>query len=138
MPAATKGLKSTAIMKICVTPPPRLPQPAAVAFAVPTTFGANINEHRNWFVTNVAPAHPIIMRIKMKFHSAEMPAAASTQMAPKHRRPDCTLTGPKRSKRVPSATRTKIVTATDPMLEKRMVSPQWVPGEHTHLGSSSY
>ena len=29
---------------ICVTPPPRLPQPAAAAFAVPTIFGANITE----------------------------------------------------------------------------------------------
>merc|ERR1719446_937009 len=59
MPAATNGLKSTAIMKICVTPPPKLPQPAAVAFAVPTTFGANMSEDQNWFVTKVAPAVPM-------------------------------------------------------------------------------
>merc|ERR1712227_670998 len=81
MPAATKGLKSTAIMKICVTPPPKLPQPAAVAFAVPTTLGANISEHQNWFVTNVAPAQPIIVRMRMKFHSADMPVEASTHRA---------------------------------------------------------
>ena len=30
-------------MIACVAPPPALPQPAAVAFAVPTTFGANID-----------------------------------------------------------------------------------------------
>ena len=35
-PAKTSG------MAACVTPPPRLPQPAVVAFAVPTQFGANI------------------------------------------------------------------------------------------------
>ena len=58
-PAPTIGLKSTLIMKICVTPPPKLPQPAAVAFAVPTTFGANMREHQNWFVTKVAPAQPM-------------------------------------------------------------------------------
>ena len=28
----------------CVTPPPELPHPALAAFAVPTTFGANITE----------------------------------------------------------------------------------------------
>ena len=28
----------------CVTPPPRFPQPAEAAFAVPTMFGANISE----------------------------------------------------------------------------------------------
>merc|ERR1719331_45030 len=117
IPAERIGITRHHMMKICVTPPPRLPQPAAVAFAVPTTFGANISEHQNWFVTNVAPAHPIIMRIKMKFHSAKMPAAASTQTEPKVRRPDCTLTGPKRSNRVPSATRTKTVLTTEKMLE---------------------
>ena len=47
IPEATIGLKSTDIMKIWVTPPPKLPQPAAVALAVPTTLGANISEHQN-------------------------------------------------------------------------------------------
>ena len=50
------GLNSTEIIKICVTPPPKFPQPAAVALAVPTTFGENIKEHQNWLVTKVAPA----------------------------------------------------------------------------------
>mmetsp|Transcript_24742 Transcript_24742/g.37685 ORF Transcript_24742/g.37685 Transcript_24742/m.37685 type:complete len:90 (+) Transcript_24742:1199-1468(+) len=59
MPASMNGLKSTTIMNTCVTPPPKLPQPAAVALAVPTTAGANISEHQNWFVTNVAPAAPM-------------------------------------------------------------------------------
>ena len=57
MPELVIGLKSTEIMKICVTPPPRLPHPAAVALAVPMTPGANIKEHQNWLVTKVAPSH---------------------------------------------------------------------------------
>ena len=56
IPELTMGLKRTLIMKICVTPPPRFPHPAAVAFAVPITLGANIKEHQNWLVTKVAPA----------------------------------------------------------------------------------
>ena len=51
------------MMKICAAPPPRLPHPAAVAFAVPTTFGANMSEHQNWFVMNVAPLKPVRNRI---------------------------------------------------------------------------
>ena len=47
-----------------VAPPPRLPHPAAVAFAVPMTFGANIKEHQNWFVTNLAmPKSMIEVRV---------------------------------------------------------------------------
>ena len=56
IPEFTIGLNSTEIIKIWVTPPPKFPQPAAVALAVPTTFAENINEHQNWLVTNVAPA----------------------------------------------------------------------------------
>ncbi len=56
MPELTFGLNSAEIINICVTPPPKFPQPAAVALAVPTTFGENIKEHQNWLVTKVAPA----------------------------------------------------------------------------------
>merc|ERR1719221_451195 len=87
--APWRGLKSTHTMKTCVTPPPRFPQPAAVALAVPTTFGANIREHQNWFVTKVAPAQPIIVRMRMKLQLLEMPAEQKTQKAPKVRRQHC-------------------------------------------------
>ena len=60
MPELTIGLNSTEIIKICVTPPPKFPQPAAVALAVPTTFGENIKEHQNWLVTKVAPVGFVI------------------------------------------------------------------------------
>ena len=42
-PRLRKAVNSSGIV-ICVTPPPRFPHPAAAAFAVPTTFGANITE----------------------------------------------------------------------------------------------
>ena len=47
---------------ICVTPPPRLPQPAVVAFAVPTVLGANITEVWYCVMTNDAPIAPIASR----------------------------------------------------------------------------
>ena len=50
------------VIKICETPPPMLPQPAAVALAVPITFGANMREHQNWFVTKAAPTIPMKKR----------------------------------------------------------------------------
>merc|ERR1712054_432344 len=79
IPDARIGITKHHMMKICVTPPPRLPQPAAVAFAVPTTFGANMSEHQNWFVTKVAPAQPIIVRINTKLQSLQIMEEARTQ-----------------------------------------------------------
>ena len=49
-------------MKICVTPPPRLPQPAEKALAVPTMRGAKSREVQAWHGTNVAPAAPMNAR----------------------------------------------------------------------------
>ena len=49
-------------MAICVTPPPRLPQPAVVALAVPTMFGANITEVWYWVMTKDAPIAPMARR----------------------------------------------------------------------------
>jgi len=49
-------------MIACVAPPPALPQPAAVAFAVPTMFGANITDVWNCVTTNEAPIAPMHSR----------------------------------------------------------------------------
>ena len=46
-------------MTSCVTPPPRLPQPPARAFAVPTMFFANIIDVQYWHITKVEPANPM-------------------------------------------------------------------------------
>ena len=120
-------------MKICATPPPKLPQPPAVAFAVPTTLGANMSEHQNWFVTNVAPHIPMKNRMRMKFQGALINAAAATQMAPKVNRLDCTFTGPKRSINVPKDTLTTKVEATDAIPASAKVDLHFVPPVHTHL-----
>ena len=63
IPEFTIGLNSTEIIKIWVTPPPKFPQPAAVALAVPTTFAENIKEHQNWLVTKVAPAGFVLEKL---------------------------------------------------------------------------
>ena len=42
-----------------LAPPPKLPHPAEVAFAVPTTFGANISEVWTWVMTKEAPMKPM-------------------------------------------------------------------------------
>ena len=60
--APTVSAPSTIGMTSCVTPPPRLPQPAVVAFAVPTTLEANITEVWYCVITNEAPMMPIRTR----------------------------------------------------------------------------
>ena len=49
-------------MTICVTPPPRLPHPAVVALAVPTTLGANITDVWYCVMTKAAPITPMSRR----------------------------------------------------------------------------
>ena len=58
---ATNNVHKSGIT-ICVTPPPMLPHPAVVALAVPTQFGANINEVWYCVMTNEAPITPISSR----------------------------------------------------------------------------
>ena len=60
--APTVSTPSTTGMTSCVTPPPRLPHPAVVALAVPTTFGANITDVWYCVITNDAPMTPIATR----------------------------------------------------------------------------
>ncbi len=50
----------------CVAPPPRLPQPALVALAVPTTFEANMIDVWYCVMTNEAPMPPIRTRNNKK------------------------------------------------------------------------
>ena len=64
-PRATM-MPSTSGIAICVTPPPKLPHPAVVALAVPTTLGANITEVWYWVMTKEAPMMPIARRNSRK------------------------------------------------------------------------
>merc|ERR1719498_1837186 len=125
------------MMKICVTPPPRLPQPAAVAFAVPTTFGANISEHQNWFVTKVAPAQPMRNRRMVYIIGPLIWDDRATMLPPKLNNEHCTFTGPSTSSIVPRMMRTKTVEPTDAMPALAIVLLQAVPFPQTHFGSWS-
>merc|ERR1719440_916340 len=120
-------------MKICVTPPPRLPQPAAVAFAVPTTFGANMSEHQNWFVTKVAPAQPMRNRRTVYIIGPLISEESATILPPKVNNMHCTFTGPSTSSPVPRMMRTKTVEPTDAMPALAIVFLQAVPLPQTHL-----
>ena len=64
-PSATMTA-STSGMTICVTPPPRLPHPAVVALAVPTTLGANITEVWYCVMTKDAPMTSMPRRNRRK------------------------------------------------------------------------
>merc|ERR1719337_222998 len=57
--AAIMMLNTTGV-RAFVTPPPRLPQPAAVALAAPTTFFENCWEHHTWQHTKVARPQKMI------------------------------------------------------------------------------
>merc|ERR1719183_1720710 len=127
------GITSTHMMKICVTPPPRLPQPAAVAFAVPTTFGANMSEHQNWFVTKVAPAQPMRNRRIIYIIGPLIRDESPTMLPPKVNSKDCTFTGPSTSSPVPRMMRTKTVEPTDAMPAFAIVFLHSVPLPQTHF-----
>ena len=57
---------STRGITIWVTPPPRFPQPAVVAFAVPTILGPNMTEVWYCVMTNEAPITPMPRRNSRK------------------------------------------------------------------------
>merc|ERR1719331_280736 len=132
-PAERIGITRHHMMKICVTPPPRLPQPAAVAFAVPTTFGANISEHQNWFVTNVAPAQPMRNRRTVYIVGPLIRDERATMVPPNVNNKHCTFTGPITSSPVPRMMRTKTVEPTDAMPAFAVVFLHSVPLPQTHF-----
>merc|ERR1719181_1732487 len=127
------GFTKTQMMKICVTPPPRLPQPAAVAFAVPTTFGANMSEHQNWFVTKVAPAQPMRNRRIVYIMGPLINDERATMLPPNVSSRHCTFTGPRISSPVPRMMRTKTVEPTDAIPAFAIVFLHSVPLPQTHF-----
>merc|ERR1719199_1041862 len=133
MPMDRIGSTRAHMMKICVTPPPRLPQPAAVAFAVPTTFGANMSEHQNWFVTKVAPAQPMRNRRIEYIHFPLIIDERATMLPPNVSNKHCTFTGPITSSPVPRMMRTKTVEPTDAMPAFAIVFLHSVPLPQTHF-----
>jgi len=64
-PSITTAPSSKGI-NACAAPPPALPQPAAAALAVPTTFDENITEVWYWVMTKLAPTAPMPRRKNRK------------------------------------------------------------------------
>merc|ERR1719183_2145639 len=127
------GITKAQMMKICVTPPPRLPHPAAVAFAVPLTFGANMGEHQNFFVTKVAPAQPTRNRRPVYIIGPLIKDERATMLPPNVSSMHCTFTGPRISSPVPRMMRTKTVEPTDAIPAFAIVFLHSVPLPETHF-----
>ena len=70
---------------LCVTPPPALPQPPTVAFAVPTTFGGNMTEVWIWVMPKLAPMAPMARRNTRKLSYDVANAMPITGIAPSTR-----------------------------------------------------
>ena len=110
-PVITSGITS------CVTPPPRLPQPAVVALAVPTTLGANITEVWYCVITNEAPITPISRRKMTNVSKFWESPISITGNEPRISNPVYVRRGPIRSSTQPIATRAKIVMKTEAISE---------------------
>mmetsp|Transcript_33849 Transcript_33849/g.74035 ORF Transcript_33849/g.74035 Transcript_33849/m.74035 type:complete len:242 (-) Transcript_33849:126-851(-) len=114
----------TAGMRNCVTPPPRLPQPPAVALAIPTILGLNITEDQNWQATKVARPQPMKkreMRNPMGVVTVAIPKTAGATPSIRNAYPQ---RGPNVSQKTPIDTRQKMVpvTAATPALPMSMMS----------------
>mmetsp|Transcript_33050 Transcript_33050/g.54677 ORF Transcript_33050/g.54677 Transcript_33050/m.54677 type:complete len:213 (-) Transcript_33050:79-717(-) len=113
----------TPTMKICVTPPPRLPQPPVRAWAPPTTFLANICAVQNWQGTNTQPITPWKKRTiarSVPLFTTKPPTATGMQNV--HRMSAMQSRPPKRSHRGPIAKRNTIVLATEQMFATQISS----------------
>ena len=114
--APTVRMPRTIGITSCVTPPPRLPHPAVVAFAVPTTFGANMTDVWYCVMTNDAPTMPISrwkIRNVWKSCARPMPITGSD---PTRSSQVYASRGPIRSHSQPISSLATTVTATDPMM----------------------
>ena len=103
-------------MTICVTPPPRFPQPAVVALAVPTQLGANITDVWYCVMTNEAPMAPMASRNNRNVSYDWARPMPITGMDPRTRTQVYVSRGPNRSHIQPTANRARTVNATEAMI----------------------
>mmetsp|Transcript_62035 Transcript_62035/g.102993 ORF Transcript_62035/g.102993 Transcript_62035/m.102993 type:complete len:433 (-) Transcript_62035:55-1353(-) len=99
-------------MKACTKPPPRLPQPPAMALAVPTTLPLNRAMVQNWHGTNVAPARPTNNRSMISPVESCTTAPRATGMDVASRTKDIQRLGPSLSHMGPMITRARMVAMT--------------------------
>mmetsp|Transcript_3100 Transcript_3100/g.6059 ORF Transcript_3100/g.6059 Transcript_3100/m.6059 type:complete len:228 (-) Transcript_3100:27-710(-) len=101
-------------------PPPRFPQPAAVAFMTPANSCSNIRDVQNWQPTNVAPTTPTSPRITARDAPSLIRVAKKRGIDAKMRRDDWTIRGPMTSIIGPIMKRANTVVKTDVMLATRI------------------
>mmetsp|Transcript_28497 Transcript_28497/g.94389 ORF Transcript_28497/g.94389 Transcript_28497/m.94389 type:complete len:224 (+) Transcript_28497:857-1528(+) len=114
-------------MRSCVTPPPRLPQPADVAFATPTISWQKSCVVQNCVTTKVPPPMPMRKRTMPNDHCelTDMPTSVMTEIHA--RSTDWQSFGPTLSQSGPTAKRVSTVDATEQMLTVKtplMVMPR--------------
>merc|ERR1719493_267846 len=81
-------------MIVWVRPPPKFPQPPAVAFAVPITLGAKRIEFQNWFTTKVDPKADTKKRTMIRPVPLVTSALQPTTTAPHSSSRTSVFTGP--------------------------------------------
>ena len=107
-------------MKICVTPPPRFPQPPEMPCAVPTTSGTKMIEDQYCVHTKVEPTTPMKKRMVMRPSAVVTRGARKVQRLQKRSRSACTRFGPKRSQSGPTTKRAATVDDTEQTFARHM------------------
>jgi hypothetical protein len=97
----------------------------------------NLASHASSSVKIAAPAPPTKKRTRIEFQGALTTTAIATKNAPKVMRALRQLTGPQRSKVVPSITYTKMVGVTGAIPASASTDLHLVPAVHTHSLSTS-
>merc|ERR1719387_3352779 len=109
-------------MSVCVRPPPRLPQPPAVALAVPTTLRLNMMEFQNWFTTKVDPRQDTKKRAVIKPGALTTAALQETTIIPQASKKQSDSLGPNFSITDPMMKRVKTSNETAAMFALPMAA----------------
>merc|ERR1719517_267612 len=117
----------------CVSPPPRFPQPPAVALAVPTTFLLNMIEFQNWFTTKVEPKAETKKRTVMSPGPLVTNALQPTTTIPHRSSMQSVFFWPILSMTLPSKKRVRMSNDTAQTLAFVMVALQSPPFLQSHL-----
>mmetsp|Transcript_11993 Transcript_11993/g.37964 ORF Transcript_11993/g.37964 Transcript_11993/m.37964 type:complete len:238 (+) Transcript_11993:885-1598(+) len=134
----TMNHESTHGMNTCVKPPPRLPQPADVAFAVPTTFFENMTDVQNCVITNVAPIPPMKKRTAASDAPLLTAPASASGIEKSITMNACEKRGPYVSAHAPTSSRMPIVPATETVLALPIASLHRAPQMHSRGDEKSF
>lgn len=119
IPSLKRG-KRAEPMTSWVTPPPRLPHPPTIAFAVPATSLVNMEVVQYWHMTKVDPPRPMKKRVAARV-AAELTRPIQAQgIDAAIKTIPIRIRAPNLSQRGPRTKRMTIVPATEQMLEVQM------------------